>query len=147
MSLLREKNLDVVLRERIKNQQPTLAICLGLQLLCESSEESPGVVGLGILPIKVKRFSTPVVVPQIGWNEVLPDSNCRLIPKAEMYFANSYCLPAAPQGWNVATANHGEEFIAAVEREAVLGCQFHAELSSSAGAKLLKNWFEKGAKC
>lgn len=141
MARLHELGLIEAVRERILAQRPTLAICLGLQVLAESSEESPGVAGLGILPAQVTRFPETVRVPQLGWNRITARSGCRLLESGYMYFANSYRLSAPPQGWSVATAPHGGDFVAAIERGPVLACQFHPELSGQAGIALLERWF------
>ena len=74
MTTLNEDNLGKVIVDRVNDDSPdkkTMAICLGLQLLCASSEESPGVAGLGVLPHEIKQFSTAVQSPQLGWNQVL----------------------------------------------------------------------------
>jgi imidazole glycerol-phosphate synthase subunit HisH len=131
---------DQALRHRVEQQKPTLAICLGLQLLCRSSEESPGVCGLGILDEEVGHFSDTVRVPQMGWNRVEPEPGAGLLMGGHAYFANSYRLTSVPQGWRAAWSEHGEPFIAAVERGPVLACQFHPELSGAWGGSLLRRW-------
>ncbi|MBK8481108.1 MAG: imidazole glycerol phosphate synthase subunit HisH [Proteobacteria bacterium] len=151
MERLREAKLEGVLRERVAAGQPTLAVCLGLQLLCEGSEESPGVAGLGVLPSTVRRFSPaaqgpqPVRVPQLGWNEVLPQAEDGLLERGFAYFANSYRLDSAPPGWAWARSEHGGPFVAALERGAVLACQFHPELSGPWGAALLGRWLARAS--
>jgi len=130
------------LRERILAGRPTLAICLGLQLFAEASEESPGAVGLGVFGTTVRRFTGPVRVPQLGWNDVVAGEGCRLLTDGCAYFANSYRLDAVPAGWSGATSDHGGSFVAAVERGAVLACQFHPELSGAWGQALLRRWLE-----
>lgn len=140
MSYLQNANLIKTLRERIKQNLPTLAICLGLQLLCSESEETPGVAGMGILGRRIKRFSTNLKVPQLGWNEVLPNSDCKLLQPGFAYFANSYCLQDAPLDFHVATSTYGQPFIAALEKSRILACQFHPELSGKWGLELLERW-------
>lgn len=125
------------LQERVRAGSKTLAVCLGLQLLAEASDEDPGVPGLGVIPGVVRRFSG-VRVPQLGWNEVLGDG--ALLRPGYAYFANSYRLVEPPAGWTVATADHGGPFVAAIERGRVLGCQFHPELSGAWGIALLSRW-------
>ncbi|MEZ5864667.1 MAG: imidazole glycerol phosphate synthase subunit HisH [Geminicoccaceae bacterium] len=135
--------LDVAIRERIAADLPTIAICVGHQLLFEASEESPGAVGLGVVRGMVQRFPAGVRVPQFGWNEVRAGEGCALLESGYAYFANSYRATAAP-GWQVATAEHGGPFVAAMERGRVIGCQFHPELSGDYGAALLSRFLELG---
>ena len=137
---LRETGLGDALVERVNNGRPTMGICLGMQLFFDASAETPGVAGLGVLPGEIQRFSGPGLrVPQLGWNRVTPDADCRLLTEGNVYFANSYRAVAAP-GWAVATANHGGPFVAGCERGPVLLCQFHPELSGAFGAALLGRW-------
>ena len=138
---LQEHGLDRALIERIKADKPTIAICVGHQLLFESSEESPGVRGLGIVRAAIARFPEGVRVPQFGWNRVEAADDCNLLESGHAYFANSYRASEAP-GWTVAKAEHGGPFIAAMERGKVIGCQFHPELSADYGAALLSRFLE-----
>jgi imidazole glycerol-phosphate synthase subunit HisH len=132
--------LDRALIERVNADRPLLAICLGMQLLCEASEESPGVVGLGIVPGVVRRFTGICRVPQLGWNRVSITDTARIVQAGFVYFANSYCLTNMPTGWTGAIADHGGQFVAALERGSLLACQFHPELSGDYGAALLTRW-------
>ncbi len=140
MQRLHELDLTTVLRERIAAGRPTLGICLGLQVLAGSSEESPGVAGLGVLPVAVTRFNGTVRVPQLGWNSVEAEAGCRLLSDGAAYFANSYRLTEVPPGWSGAWSVHGEPFVAALERGSVLACQLHPELSGDWGHDLLRRW-------
>jgi imidazole glycerol-phosphate synthase subunit HisH len=141
MARLREHGLDAALRERIAAGRPTICICVGHQLLFEASDESPGAVGLGVIPGRVCRFVGEVRVPQFGWNLARPEEGCDLLEEGYAYFANSYRATKAP-GWRVAWGEHGGRFVAAVERGNVVGCQFHPELSSAYGAALLSRFLE-----
>lgn len=141
MQRLAAMGLVGAIRDRIKAGRPMLCICLGLQVLFESSDESPGACGLAVLPGRFAAFEG-VRRPQFGWNEVTPDPGCTLLQPGAAYFANSYRLTAAPDGWSAARAEHGGAFIAAIERGPVLACQFHPELSSSWGHALLQRWLE-----
>jgi imidazole glycerol phosphate synthase glutamine amidotransferase subunit len=132
------------LTSRIQGGQPTLAICLGMQLLCTSSEESPDSIGLGIVPEIVTRFTAELRVPQLGWNMVEPDGSTSLEP-GWAYFANSYKVPRLPEDWAGATTDYGGSFVSAMERGAVLACQFHPELSGAWGSNLLRRWLWKTA--
>ena len=141
--MLHRSGLAETLRERIGSDRPTLAICLGFQLLAEGSDESPGVRGLGCIEGRVVRIPDGQLVPQLGWNRVeftAPSG----VADGHAYFANSYCLPTAPSGWSVARTNYGVSMVSAIQRGAVLGCQFHPELSGRWGHILLQTWLSKG---
>jgi glutamine amidotransferase len=142
MERLRTSGMVDALLERIAAGRPTLAICLGLQLLAEASEESPGIPALGAFPGVITRFPDSVRVPQMGWNRVAPDPGCRLLQPGWAYFANSYRLETPPPGWQSATTNYGGSFVAALERGPVLACQFHPELSGAWGGALLERWVD-----
>ncbi len=137
---LRERRLDEAICQRVRRNQPLLAICLGMQLLCESSDESPGVAGLGIVPARVGRFGFDVRVPQMGWNRIAPAAGNTLLQPEWMYFANSFRVESIPGGWNVATTEYGGTFVSALERGTLLACQFHPELSGAAGLSLIERW-------
>jgi imidazole glycerol phosphate synthase glutamine amidotransferase subunit len=132
------------LRERVLKGRPTIAFCVGLQLLCESSDESPGVKALGVVPRHVGRFPAYLAVPQFGWNKIVPDEGAALLQEGYVYFANSYRVETRPEGWVSAMSDYGGPFVAAFEKGPVLACQFHPELSSTFGLKLLKRWFDAG---
>jgi imidazole glycerol phosphate synthase glutamine amidotransferase subunit len=140
MNALRAGCWDAPLRERVAAGRPTLAVCLGFQLLCEGSDEAPDVPGLGCIPGRVTRFPAAVRVPQLGWNQVRAHPRARTLRTGAMYFANSYRLTAPPAGWAPAIARYGGPFVAAAERDSVLACQFHPELSGLAGRRLLERW-------
>ncbi|MDD2942002.1 MAG: imidazole glycerol phosphate synthase subunit HisH [bacterium] len=137
---LEELDLVELLRERILGGVPTLCVCAGMQILAESSDESPGVKGFGIIPGHVSRFPENVRIPQFGWNKVEANDDCRFLQTGYAYFANSYRLSKAPDGWHTALSEHGGSFIAALERDNLLACQFHPELSGPWGLALLKRW-------
>ena len=140
---LEAQELAAALRARAADGRPLLAICLGLQLLAEASDESPGVAGLALFPGRVTRFAAEGIrVPQLGWNAVEPDACCRLLARGHAYFANSYRLEAAPEGWHAAWSDHGGRFVAALERGSALACQFHPELSGAWGQALVARWLE-----
>lgn len=141
---LREFGLDEAIRERARRCDPLLAVCLGMQLLCESSEESPGVAGLGIVPAHVVRFAGPERVPQMGWNQIHPgpqgEAGPRLLRPDWMYFAHSFRVAGLPPSWDGAVTNYGGPFVSALERGTLLACQFHPELSGAAGLELIRRW-------
>ncbi|MEM7041982.1 MAG: imidazole glycerol phosphate synthase subunit HisH [Pseudomonadota bacterium] len=126
---------------RVMAGRPTLSMCVGLQVLFEASEESPGARGLGVVDGAVGRFPSNVSVPQFGWNRLEADAACRYLESGYAYFANSFRVRAAP-GCRVATAKHGDDFIAAFEKDDVVACQFHPELSGAFGHRLIKRWLE-----
>jgi imidazole glycerol phosphate synthase glutamine amidotransferase subunit len=138
---LREAGFDAALAARVRAGRPTLAMCVGLQVLFETSDESPDATGLAALPGHVGRFAESVRVPQFGWNRVVPEPGCRLVEPGYAYFANSYRVLEAP-GCSVATAEHGGRFVAALERDGVLACQFHPELSGAYGHELIARWLD-----
>ena len=140
MAKLDELEMREAVVERAQRGRPLLAVCLGLQLLCTSSEESPGVDGLGIVPAEVGRFPDTARVPQFGWNKVVAHHDCQMLTDGYAYFANSYRLAQAPDGWSVAWADHGGKFVAAMERGDILACQFHPEISGKWGLGLLERW-------
>lgn len=128
------------LRGRLDEGRPTLAICVGMQLLALESEESAESQGIGHFPGRVARFPNTVRVPQLGWNQVSAGPGCRFLRDGWAYFANSYRIEAAPEGWLVAVTDHGGKFVAALERGNVLACQFHPELSGRWGSEILDAW-------
>ncbi len=140
MASLRTRGLDTAVREAVTEGKPVLAICLGLQAFCEASEETPGVSGLGILAGTCRRLPDESRVPHLGWNVVEPDEGCLAVPGMEAAFANSYALQEPPDGWKCAWTTHGRPFVAGVERDQTVACQFHPELSGVAGAWLLRRW-------
>ena len=136
--VLEERGLAEALRERAEAGRPVLGICVGMQLLFEESEE--GGQGLGLLRGPVRRVRARRV-PHMGWNELRPLRQSALLAGlegADVYFAHSYaCGPAEPVA--VAETEHDGPIVAAVERGALAGVQFHPERSGAAGARLLRN--------
>ncbi|MBO86545.1 MAG: hypothetical protein CL927_14410 [Deltaproteobacteria bacterium] len=140
MERLNQTGLASALQARIQAGRPTLGICLGMQLLGDSSEEAPGVRGLGVASMATRRFPRPLVVPQLGWNGVQVPPGEGFLAAGSAYFAHSYRVVEPPVGWRVARTTYGSEFVAAIERGAVLACQFHPELSGPWGLALLQRW-------
>lgn len=135
---------DAICKRLEQPEKATLCICLGLQMLCKESEESPGESGLGVLDAKIERFSNDVAVPQLGWNAVVPHETCSVKPfeTGEAYFANSFRLSTAPAGWDYATTDYDGGFVSSVWRGKTLACQFHPELPGKWGQTLLKGWYD-----
>lgn len=129
------------IKERVEAGRPTLTMCVGLQVLFESSEESPEADGLGIIKGEVGRFPSDVSIPQFGWNPIEPEAGCRYLEPGYAYFANSFKVRAAPD-CKMAIAYHGEPFVAAFEQGDVVACQFHPELSGAFGHRLIQRWME-----
>lgn len=125
---------------------PLLGICLGLQLMFESSEESPGVKGLGLLPGRIIRIPDAggLKVPHIGWNNLKFPNEGRLfrgLPEdSYVYFVHSYYLQAREEEIVTATTEYGALIHASVEKDNIFACQFHPEKSSGVGRKILQNF-------
>lgn len=148
MRTLMQKGLDGFVREWIAEGRPFLGICLGLQLLFESSEESPGVAGLGVLPGKVVKFQGKMRIPHMGWNTVKSTRKDvapffkGLKSTDRFYFVHSY-YPAPKNKADIATTTeYGKEFCSSVLRGNLFAAQFHPEKSGAVGQRLLKNIFE-----
>ena len=141
METLRAKGFAGALRARVESGRPTLAVCVGMQVLCDESEESPGVRGLGAVPGRVRRLCGHPV-PQLGWNRVAAPAGAQLLDHGWAYFAHSFALREAPPGWRSATVDYGGRCIAAIERGRCLATQFHPELSSAWGRALVERWLD-----
>jgi imidazole glycerol phosphate synthase glutamine amidotransferase subunit len=142
MSRVNELGLRSAIAERVAAGRPTLAVRVGMQLLCRDSEESPGASGIRSVDLTVTRFRGDQKVPQLGWNRVEPDAGAVLIEPGWGYFANSYRIDSVPEGWVGAVTDYSGRFVSAIERGAVLATQFHPELSGDWGAGLLARWLD-----
>lgn len=137
----RVRGLDEVIRSFCASGRPVLAVCLGMQLLGLCSEESPGTPGLGVVDATVRRLPPGRTRPHLGWNLVEPDPTAGLVTEpGAAHFANGFAYREVPEGWTPAWSDDGGRFIAAFERDAVLGCQFHPEVSGAFGTRLLARW-------
>ena len=138
------KKLRAALLDQIGKGTPLLGICLGMQLLYGASEESPGAVGLGVLPGEVRRFSENVKVPHIGWNDVIVATGQELLDASVgsrcFYFVHSFYAPVSDE--TIARTSHGVEFSSAVKKGNTYGVQFHPEKSQEAGLEILKRFAE-----
>ncbi|MBP5417373.1 MAG: imidazole glycerol phosphate synthase subunit HisH [Clostridiales bacterium] len=144
MEALTSKGLDKVVHEYVATGKPFLGICLGMQMLFDTSEESFGgepVKGLSVLPGKVVRFPSDMglKIPQIGWNEL--NSKNEILPDKEyVYFVHSYyCVPDREEDI-AATVEYGIEYCCSVRRDNVFACQFHPEKSGEVGLRILDRW-------
>lgn len=147
MKALRDHQLVDALVSRVAEDRPTMSICLGLQLLGQTSEETPGVGGLGVFEAHARRFPDSVRVPHFGWNEVVAPEGARFLETGFAYFANSYRWTEVPKRTDgktsmVATTTYDSTFYSAVESGNLLACQFHPELSGPWGLALIKRWLE-----
>ena len=146
MEKLNNYHLVEVIREVVNKKIPFLGICLGLQLLFESSEESVGVEGLGILRGKIVRLPEDrgLKIPHIGWNSLKYPNRGRLFAgiaeEAYVYFVHSYYLQASDPQIVTATTEYAAQIHASVEQGNVFACQFHPEKSSDVGMKILSNF-------
>jgi glutamine amidotransferase len=139
IKMLQESGLDKVIPTL---KQPVLGICLGMQLMCNSSEEG-NTKGLSIFDVAIKRFSKAVKVPQMGWNTI---SNLKsglftgIKEKEFMYLVHSFYAENCKE--SIATTAYGIEYAAALQKDNFYGVQFHPEKSSVAGEQILKNFLE-----
>lgn len=146
MEKLHTHGLVEVIRGYVETGRPFLGICLGLQLLFEESEESPGVEGLHILDGKILKIPAEngLKVPHIGWNDLSFPREGRLFQGLKehpfVYFVHSYYLQAADENIVTAVAEYGVKIHASVERGNVFACQFHPEKSSDVGMQILRNF-------
>ena len=148
MEKLHNYGLIPVIHEVVKREIPFLGICLGLQLLFEKSEETPGIEGLGILKGEIKRIpdKEDLKIPHIGWNSLKYPNQGRLyegiVEDSYVYFVHSYYLKAEEPEIVVASTDYGTNIHASVEKGNVFACQFHPEKSSSVGLKILENFLK-----
>ena len=146
MEKLNQYGLVSVIKEIADSKKPFFGICLGLQLLFESSEESAGVQGLGILPGKILRIPDceGLKIPHMGWNSLSIAKGARLFSGIEngayVYFVHSYYCKAEEESIVAASTEYSAHIHASVERDNVFACQFHPEKSGSIGLQILNNF-------
>ena len=146
MANLKKFGLDKVIYEVVEKGTPFLGICLGLQLLFERSDETPGVAGLGILKGEILRIpdKDDLKIPHMGWNSLHLQNQGRLFmglsEQSYVYFVHSYYLKADHEQIVKATTDYSVNIHASVEKDNVFACQFHPEKSSDVGLQILKNF-------
>jgi len=150
MKSLRTTGLLNIIRTRLTNEHlPVLGICLGMQLLCRTSEEGTG-PGIGLIDAVVRKFQfkedLKLKVPHMGWNEIeISKENPLIVPDDEeqrFYFVHSYRVVPMDKNIVIATANYGGGFCAAFQKDHIFGVQFHPEKSHRFGLALLKHFVE-----
>ncbi len=150
MAKLREYQLVNTIYDVVEKGTPFLGICLGLQLLFQSSEETPGVTGLGLLDGKIVRIpdAPGLKIPHIGWNSLEYKSDATLFQGLEatpyVFFVHSYYLQAENPADVAATTYYSTNIHASVEHDNIFACQFHPEKSGSVGLQMLKNFIQIG---
>ena len=148
MKKLKEFNLVNTIYDVADRHIPFLGICLGLQLLFESSAETPGVSGLGLLPGQILKIPNKegFKIPHVGWNSLELINNGRLFKDIDqqtyVYFVHSYYLKAKDEGIVTAKTDYVTDIHASVEKDNIFACQFHPEKSGDIGLKILKNFAE-----
>jgi glutamine amidotransferase len=131
-----------IIADRVAKERPIFGLCVGMQILFQSSSEKKETQGLGVLPGKVSELKAPVL-PHMGWNSVAPAHSSKLFKGVEdqsFYFVHSYAAKDSISDATNTITNYGEDFLAAVEKDFVVATQFHPEKSGAAGAKLIANW-------
>jgi glutamine amidotransferase/cyclase len=149
MALLMEKRYVEPLKDYLESGRPFFGICLGLQALFESSEEAPGIQGLGVLRGEVKRFHIGLSVPHIGWNGIrIKQPSCLFDGfqgDEKFYFVHAYHVVPEDETVVLTTTDYGYSFVSGIQRGDVIATQFHPEKSGATGLRLLKNFLEEGA--
>lgn len=141
MENLREKGLDESIKKVISDKKPFLGICIGLQVLFDESEESPGIKGLGIFKGKVKKF-TKGKIPQIGWNNAIITKDYLDLNSGFTYFVNSFHVVPEDKNLIIFNTEYHEEFVSGIKKDNVLAVQFHPERSGEWGIDFLKKWLK-----
>jgi len=139
-----DRGLDVAVKDSVNDGKPFLGICLGLQMLFDSSEEGGKYPGLGIVPGKVVRFTHDLKIPQIGWNQISirkPAPHFAGVADGSwVYFVHSYYVVPEDDSVVATVTNYGYDFVSAIWRDNVFATQFHPEKSQAVGLKILENF-------
>lgn len=148
MAKIKKYGLDQVIYDVVEQKTPFLGICLGLQLLYETSDESPNVTGLGLLKGSINRIpdAPGLKIPHMGWNSLDVKPGATLFKGIEanpyVYFVHSYYLSAQNEEEVAATTHYSTLIHASVEKDNIFACQFHPEKSSDVGLKILENFIQ-----
>ena len=140
MEQIRSTGMDRVITAWVKESRPLFAVCLGMHVLYQGSEESPGRCGLGIFRGTCRRLPDTAHIPHLGWNWVEATARARWVTSGYAAFANSYGVFDPGNGCVAGWTTHGRRFAAAIELGRILACQFHPELSGTWGLELLRRW-------
>lgn len=144
MKNLRERRLDGIIREHIDKDVPYLGICLGFQILFESSEEAPGVDGLKIFKGANRRFEKNIKVPHMGWNRAKTVKECAIFEgigkERHFYFVHSYYVDNKDKSLTASVTDYGVSFTSSIAKGKLFACQFHPEKSQDGGLQLLTNF-------
>jgi glutamine amidotransferase len=141
---LKRFDLFDLLKEEIAQGKPYLGICLGMQILLESSEEAPGVPGMGVIKGRVVRFQGTMKIPHMGWNSaeiVKPGPIFDSIPSGSyFYFVHSYYPAPSEEGVSATVTEYGAKFTSSIQKDNIFASQFHPEKSQEIGLRLLRNF-------
>ncbi|MEJ2068177.1 MAG: imidazole glycerol phosphate synthase subunit HisH, partial [Deltaproteobacteria bacterium] len=144
MEILEEKRFLAPLTQYLTEGRPFFGICLGMHALFESSEEAPGVPGLGIFKGIVQRFKVDLAVPHIGWNGIQIRQPCQIFKglcgNEKFYFVHSFHVVPQDPEVVLTTTDYDTTFVSAVQSGAIIGTQFHPEKSGTTGLRLLENF-------
>jgi imidazole glycerol-phosphate synthase subunit HisH len=144
MKALSERGFDQLVREKVREGTPLLGVCVGMQLLFETSDEFGSTPGLGLLRGRVKRFNDELVVPHVGWNQVdqlREDSLFKDVANGSFfYFVHSYYCEPVETGIVAGKTEYSVGYASVVAHANICGVQFHPEKSQAAGLQLLKNF-------
>jgi glutamine amidotransferase len=144
MKALSERGFDELVRERVAAGTPLLGVCVGMQLLFETSDEFGATPGLGLLRGRVRRFSDELVVPHVGWNQIAQTRThpvfAHVADQSYFYFVHSYYCEPVDENVIAGETEYGVTYASVVARDNICGVQFHPEKSQHAGLQLLHNF-------
>jgi len=142
MNVLKEQKLDFTIHRAVEKRIPFLGICVGLQILFDTSEEAPEAKGLGLIKGSVLKYPQGKT-PQVGWNEIKVTDKNTFLNNDYFYFVNSYYVKPEDSSVISSVSNYHIDFCSSVEKENLCAVQFHPEKSGNAGLNALKNWLEQ----